>query len=56
MPADSPRVVSCENVGWMVERTLMSMRKPSISRKTSFVHASWSMILWISVKTYASAA
>lgn len=56
VPADSPRVVSCENVGWMVERTLMSMRKPSISRKTSFVHASWSMILWISVKTYASAA
>ncbi len=40
VPADSPRVVSWENIGWMVESTLMSMRKPSISRKTSFVHAS----------------
>lgn len=56
VPADSPRVVSWEKVGWIVESTLMSMRKPSISRKTSFVHASWYMILWISVRTYASAA
>lgn len=50
-PAASSRV-SLENVGWIVDSTLMRTRKPSISLNTSFVHASCNIILCISDNTY----